>query len=67
MNKVHIMFDIGIKKYIIKKTLLNTENEKKAVCFINKCIYIYNIYIYIYIIYKYFYIYNVYIVYNIYM
>ena len=61
------MFDIGIKKYIIKKTLLNTENEKKAVCFINKCIYIYNIYIYIYIIYKYFYIYNVYIVYNIYM
>ena len=67
MNKVHIMFDIGIKKYIIKKTLLNTENEKKVVCFINKCIYIYNIYIYIYIIYKYFYIYNVYIVYNIYM
>ena len=65
MNKVHIMFDIGIKKYIIKKTLLNTENEKKAVCFINKCIYIYNIYIYI--IYKYFYIYIVYIVYNIYM
>ena len=48
MNKVHIMFDIGIKKYIIKKTLLNTENEKKVVCFINNCICIYNIYIYIY-------------------
>ena len=38
MNNVQIMFDIGIKKDIIKKTLFNTENEKK-VCFI-KNIYI---------------------------
>ena len=38
MNKIHIMFYIGIRKDIIKKTLFNTETEKK-VCFI-KNIYI---------------------------
>ena len=39
MNNVQIMFDIGIKKDIIKKTLFNTENEKKSM-FYKKYIYI---------------------------